>query len=533
MTKATLQAPTPLKRFAAYLREHHLPALSAENLRLARELNTPLLRIFAHVSEAELIQQGIEGMRLFLTDLEEDRALERANESLRQWEHDELPGLPKDQVEASDLVLVYAAQKRSIISFLPRYTDDVAQATAIMLALEAYYTEVQDAAVNMYARMRQESEAALRQSRERLAEAQHLVRLGSWEFEVETRKVHWSDEMFRIFGHEPGDFEPTLEHFFAGIHPEDRPRVAEAMEQQSAQNRSGSLDYRIVLPTGEVRMVHGRGDVLADEAGKPVKVIGTLQDVTALKRAEGDLRARTSELERANAQLLEADKHKDEFISIISHELRTPLNFIMGFASILDDELHGPLTERQHEDVGKILDGTDRMLDLVNDLLDIAKIQAGKLSVFCEEMPFSPLASAVLGDLKPIANRRKVALRLEEGPPETLPMDGALVSRVLTNLVDNAIKFSPEGAEVRVRYRPEGACLRVEVQDRGPGITPEGIATLFKRFQQIDMSSTRTAGGTGLGLAISKGLVEAMGGDIGVESRVGEGSTFWFTLPRG
>jgi PAS domain S-box-containing protein len=227
--------------------------------------------------------------------------------------------------------------------------------------------------------------------------------------------------------------------------------------------------------------------------------------------------------------LREADRHKDEFLSVISHELRTPLNFIMGFASTLEDEVQGPLNERQHAAVAKILSGSERMVGLVDDLLDVARMQAGSFMLLCEPTPVAPIVEDVLASLQPLAAAKGLTLAAEvAAPPATL--DPQRVAQVLTNLVANAIKFTDEGG-VRVRAEAAGDRLTVAVEDTGCGIDPADQPRLFRRFQQLDMTNTRKAGGTGLGLAISKALVEAHGGTIGVESRLGEGATFHFTLP--
>ncbi|HEY9855302.1 MAG TPA: HAMP domain-containing sensor histidine kinase, partial [Stenomitos sp.] len=230
-------------------------------------------------------------------------------------------------------------------------------------------------------------------------------------------------------------------------------------------------------------------------------------------------------------ELRQADKAKDEFLSVISHELRTPLNFIMGFTSILDDEVAGPMNAQQHEFLGKILGGVDRMLVLVNDLLDFAKIQAGKLTLAPDQTEIRPLVDDVLATMRPLADQKRITLSAQVAEPYVAYVDGRRILQVLTNLVGNAIKFTPEGGKIHIEARREGDRLCTEVTDTGIGIAPEDVPKLFTRFRQLDMSNTREAGGTGLGLSISKGIVEAHGGEIGVRSRKGVGSTFWFTLP--
>jgi signal transduction histidine kinase len=236
-------------------------------------------------------------------------------------------------------------------------------------------------------------------------------------------------------------------------------------------------------------------------------------------------------LQQANEQLTQADLYKDDFLSVISHELRTPLNFITGFASILDDEVVGPLSDEQHECLGKILNGSERMLGLVNDLLDFAKIQAEKFLLDVRPLDYAALVEDMAGSLQALAGPRRIALVTEVAVADPVPLDGVRVGQVLTNLISNAIKFTPEGGEIRVRAWVDGDCLITEVADNGIGIAPENLSKVFEKFKQLDMSATRQVGGTGLGLAITKALVEAHGGTIVVTSEPQVGSTFRFSLP--
>ena len=231
------------------------------------------------------------------------------------------------------------------------------------------------------------------------------------------------------------------------------------------------------------------------------------------------------------AQLQELDRYKDEFLSVISHELRTPLNFIMGFASLLEDEVQGPLNPPQHQAVDRILNGADRMLLLVDDLLDFAKIQSGHLELACKTASVAQLVEEARELLTPLAEQKGVSLETDVAGDLTAWLDPDRTSQVLTNLLNNAIKFTAGGGHIAIRSYARGPDIVTEVCDTGCGIAPEHVDKLFRRFQQLDMSNTRQASGTGLGLAISRALVEAHGGTIGVDSTPGVGSTFWFTLP--
>jgi PAS domain S-box-containing protein len=229
---------------------------------------------------------------------------------------------------------------------------------------------------------------------------------------------------------------------------------------------------------------------------------------------------------------VEKQQQKDQFLSVLSHELRTPLNAIMGFAGILDDPATGALSDVQRGFVKKVLSGSETLLSLVEDLLDMSRIQAGMFVLRPGPTALRPIIEDVSAHLTVLADKKRVTLH-HDVPPRLglLLADSQRVRQVLVNLVGNAIKFTPEGGSVTLEVTCEEGFARFEVRDTGIGIAAVDLPKLFQRFGQLDMSATRSRGGTGLGLAISKGLVEAMGGRIGVESTPGVGSTFWFTLP--
>ncbi|MFN3431635.1 MAG: ATP-binding protein [Candidatus Sericytochromatia bacterium] len=246
------------------------------------------------------------------------------------------------------------------------------------------------------------------------------------------------------------------------------------------------------------------------------------------------LRARnySLDLKRQNEELRQLDTMKDQFLSIISHELRTPINAIMGFGSVLDDEIVGALNAEQHLYLQKMLTGSDHLLSLVDELLDLSRIQAGQLMLERGPVDLRELIEQSIAGILPLAEKKR--LRLISHIPDGLPtarVDGRRVNQVLINLINNAIKFTPDEGTITVRARLADHGLLVEVEDTGIGISVPDMARLFQRFNQVDTSYIRKSGGVGLGLAISKGLVEAHGGTIGVRSEPGRGSTFWFTLP--
>lgn len=261
--------------------------------------------------------------------------------------------------------------------------------------------------------------------------------------------------------------------------------------------------------------------------GQQNRIIVVARDITERKRAE----AWSKEQEKIEV-LKENERLKDQFLSIVSHELRTPLNAVMGFGSLLEDGVFGDLAPQQTDAVGKILVGANRMLNLVNDLLDLAKLQAGQLDFNFDLVDYRELVSEAIAFLRPLADEKNIRLHSNIQVPQCISIDGERVFQLISNLVSNAIKFSAQGEQVRILAYQEQDWLITEVIDNGMGIAEEDLPKLFERFKQLDMSLTRKIGGSGLGLSIAKGIAEGHGGRIeALSPGPGQGSIFRFKIP--
>jgi PAS domain S-box-containing protein len=358
-----------------------------------------------------------------------------------------------------------------------------------------------------------------------LTEAQQIAHVGSWEWDVAADRVTWSDELYRIFGLQPQEFGATYDSFLSRLHPEDRETVANIVGDALQTSVFQTFDHRIVRPDGTIRFCSSTGKVVLDEGDRPVKMIGVAQDVTERKRIE-------AELEQARNEALESARLKSEFLANMSHEIRTPMNGVIGMTGLLlDTELDG----EQRDYVETVRSSADSLLTIINDILDFSKIEAGKLTF--EKLDFD-LRSVVESGVELLAQRAQakgieLASLVDANVPTRMCGDAGRLRQVLVNLVGNAVKFT-EAGEVVVCARSERemgghVMVRFAVRDTGIGISTAAQRRLFQAFTQADGSTTRKYGGTGLGLAICKQLVEIMGGEMGVESREGEGSTFWFT----
>lgn len=237
-------------------------------------------------------------------------------------------------------------------------------------------------------------------------------------------------------------------------------------------------------------------------------------------------------LVRANQELKRADEMEKRFLANMSHELRTPLNSILGFAELLIDEQEGGLgVERRRTFLETIHSSGKHLLGLINDILDLAKVDAGQMTIETESVGASEAVAEVFGVVDPLASERRITLESKVGPALRIVADASRLKQILLNLLSNAIKFTSDGGQVRVSAQRDGALVRFEVTDTGIGITPENQKLLFVEFHQLSAGLDRRQQGTGLGLALSKRLVELQGGTIGVQSVPKQGSTFWFTIP--
>jgi PAS domain S-box-containing protein len=228
----------------------------------------------------------------------------------------------------------------------------------------------------------------------------------------------------------------------------------------------------------------------------------------------------------------EAAVMKNEFVSMVSHELRTPLTSIKGYVDLIADGDAGEINEVQKEFLGIVQENSNRLVSLINDILDISRIESGRVHLRVDPLDIPEIIQGVADTFRTMANNSDVELMwVAEEPMPRAAGDRDRIGQVLMNLVSNAIKYSPGGGSVTIRARQDGEEVVVSVHDTGIGIAPEDQEKLFTKFYRVDSSLTRDIGGTGLGLSICKSVVELLGGEVGCESEAGEGSTFWFTLP--
>ena len=267
------------------------------------------------------------------------------------------------------------------------------------------------------------------------------------------------------------------------------------------------------------------------QSEKGLRTICVVRDVTERKRAEQQIRALNQMLEQRNREVEHANRLKSEFLASMSHELRTPLNAIIGFSDLLGEQSAGELSEKQKRFVAHIAQGSRHLLSLINDILDLSKIEAGRMELKTENFGVEAAVNEVLAAVRPAAIKKTLRLESDVSAEIDIEADRTRFKQILYNLLSNAVKFTPEGGQVRVDVHADAGVCHLRVIDTGIGIAPEELGTIFESFRQGAPTTKGIREGTGLGLTITKRLVELHRGRTWVESHVGKGSQFYVDLP--
>lgn len=497
---------------------------------------------------------------------------------------------------------------------------------------------------------RARADAQLKRSEERLQRATAFADIGTWDWNIRTGDLYWSERIPHLFGHPRGDLETTYENFLNAVHPDDRQKLKDAVAGCVDHGRIYDIEHRVVWPDGTVRWLHERGDVIRDAEGAPVRMLGVVRDISRTKAVEQALvesqrrmrvaidnisdgfllmdahdrvmmwndklkalypllapylapgtpfeelvragvrdgqyanavgreeefiaermahhrqdeelyeerlidafgeerwvrvaervlpgggrvgiRADITELRRAQQEADKANKAKSDFLSSMSHELRTPLNAILGFAQLLEAGRKEPLTDKQRRHVQHILKGGQHLLDLINEVLDLARIEAGKLTLSIEDITVADVVDECLSITETLALRRGIAVVRDFAHPlPAVRADYTRLKQVLLNLLSNAVKYNRDNGRLTLGIGPGAAgMLRFSITDTGRGIPRDRFGDLFEPFNRLGAETTEVEG-TGIGLTLTRELAERMGGVIGLESEVGVGSTFWVEMP--
>jgi PAS domain S-box-containing protein len=396
---------------------------------------------------------------------------------------------------------------------------------------------------------RELSAEALRASDERYQLASRATADVIWDWDLQADCIRWNPALGERFGHHPSNGETSGGWWLDHIHPDDRDKVSEGIH--GAIDRGAdtwSAEYRFLRADGGYADVLDRGHVAKQRDRAASRMVGAMQDVTEQKAAEQLRLDLYDEAGRARAEADYANRAKSQFLAQMSHEIRTPINAVVGYIDLLQAGVAGDLNARQTEYVGRVRASGQHLLGLVSNILDLSKAEAGEMEVAHEATLLLGTTAAAVAMIAPLAQSRGVQLHDESmSACEAVYVgDEDRVRQVAVNLLSNAVRFTDEGGRVSIRCEVReapaetalegpGPWLVVEVEDTGRGIPPAELERIFEPFSQVDGGHTRRTGGTGLGLTISRRFARLMGGDLTVQSVLGEGSRFvlWLPTPEG
>jgi signal transduction histidine kinase len=350
-----------------------------------------------------------------------------------------------------------------------------------------------------------------------LNETQKLSKIGSWNWNVLTNEVIWSDMMFTLLGLELNEHSPSYELALNQVHPEDKAQYEETLGLAMANQTEYHLENRIIKSDHSVIHVISRGNCYFDEKGDLIQMIGTVQDVTFFK--ENELR------------LKESERLKASFLANISHEIRTPLNAILGFSSLLKRENLSNEKKDQYLELVRI--GGEKLLNIISDIIDISKSDTNQLSINTDTCHLNQLIDNLQRQFNIHDSNKIGQIKTTKGLTDTkstILTDELRLTQILSKLLENALKFTHKGS-VEMGYLHENKTLKFYIKDSGIGIDAKNHSTIFERFSQVNNDYSKAESGNGLGLPIVQSLTELLGGKVWVDSELNKGATFYFTIP--
>ena len=348
----------------------------------------------------------------------------------------------------------------------------------------------------------------------RLNLATRAAKIGIWDWDITQNELVWDDRMYELYGLKQGEFAGAYEAWLNGVHPADRASGYEISQQAVRGEREYDTEFRVLWPDGSVHWLKADGQVFHDEAGHPVRMVGVNYDITERKRAEDELR-------RSNAEL-------EQFAYVASHDLQEPLRAVAGMVQLLQKRYQGQIDERADEYISHAVEASRRMQRLINDLLAFSRLDR-------RVQPFEPVDAGdclqlALKNLQLTIRESRASITYDSLP--TVTADRLQLTQLFQNLINNAIKFrGQQQPQIHISAVNMATAWQFAVRDNGIGIEPQYFERIFQVFQRLH--TRQDYPGTGIGLALCKKIVERHGGVIWVESELGQGSTFYFTLPLG
>lgn len=414
-----------------------------------------------------------------------------------------------------------ASLQRTILTFT------LATFVSLVLLGLVYYLMRRDRA------LRQQEAQKLRQNSERLALALDAAKMGSWDWNITTNEIFWTTYHEIIFGYEPGKPNRSYKEWADRVHPEDLPRVEAGIQASRKHQQDFQTEYRVLLPDGSIRWVNSFGRFQYDAENRPNRMVGMLKEITDRKQAEAEIRQLNETLEerviQRTLQLQEANDELQAFAYSVSHDLRAPLRAMQGFAEALLED-YGDVLDNLGEDYAqRIVSSAQRLENLIQDLLAYSRLSRADLQL--KVINLTDVMKEAIAQLEADLKQQQAQVTITSPLPEVIAHRSTLV-QAIANLLTNAIKFVDNvQPQVQVWAEMRGEWVRLWVTDNGIGIAPEHQQRIFRVFERLH--GIETYPGTGIGLAIVRKGIDRMGGQVGVESELGQGSRFWIELQRG
>jgi len=372
-----------------------------------------------------------------------------------------------------------------------------------------------------------EQQNALSRREKQLTQAESIGRMGHWNWTLGQDDIEWSEELYNIFGIEKKSFRPTLETMSRLVHKGDRERVNHSFQRATIGQTNYEMEFRVTRPDGEVRFIRCEGRCAREADGEVTALYGIMQDMTERILYERELKESKGEVERAYAA-------KTQFLANMSHELRTPLNAIIGFSEMMHRQLLGPIgTPKYLEYIQGIRESGEHLLDLISDILDMSKIEAGKYELAFEEVNVTKTIRLAMHMMESRSSDASVKIKAEKLLNDNLHIiaDRRALLQVVLNILSNAVKFTLKGGQVNIECTERKDFITIKISDNGIGIPANKLANITNPFEQVSSHYTRDHEGTGLGLSITKELVEMHGGTLLIDSTLDIGTTVTVRLP--
>lgn len=528
-----------LAEYARFILRNHLAEFLSTTYHMLRDYDVPLLRSLPDTEAKQLADLSNSELLDALANSDLDSHIQKA---INRWQQNQFPRVQQNEMVVEDVMRISQVRKRAFLQFLPGYTTDTHKIIAIVQDIDRYIYAYGTTTLHNFVRIiddrLKDHLIRLEESELLYKKAESLASIGNWKWEVENDRVLWTDELYRIFGLQPQSEEINFHRYLELIHPDDRDMVTSHVTRSLQTKEAYEFFHRVLHHNGKLKVVHARGEVVTDKNGKVIQLIGSAQDVTALKETERQLLEneqillhRTQELQQSNASL-------EEFAYVASHDLKEPLRKITIFIDRLES-LKKKCTPAELDFLNRISSSVTRMRKMIDDLLDLSLITSQK----------KPIPS----NLKKIFEESLTVFetKIEETKAtvhnDALPMVTIVPSQfaqLFHNLIGNALKFARPGVppviKVSFKYlspeqtshlniQPASRYLEITIADNGIGFDNAFAEKIFGVFQRLH--NRNDYDGTGIGLAICRKIAKNHGGTIVGDGVVGEGAAFRVIIP--